>query len=141
LPQLSSRRDAASALRFLLRFGTLMLGAFIAAGALIYALRDYLILIIYSQQFLNASSLVLPQLVGDGLKLVTLLLYYYFLSRGRVLIVFACELALAVALYGLYLAFVASHGAAAPIYAFASAYAGVLLVMIGLLYLKERAAA
>jgi len=140
LPQLSSRREAASALRFLLRFGSLMLGAFITAGALIYALREYLLLFIYSEQFLNASSLVLPQLVGDGLKLITLLLYYYFLSRGRVLIVFAGELALAVALYGLYLAFVANYGAAAPIYAFASAYAGVPLVMIGLLYLKERAA-
>jgi O-antigen/teichoic acid export membrane protein len=141
LPQLSSRREAASAQRFLLRFGALMLGAFIAACALIYALRDYLLLIIYSEQFLKASSLVLPQLLGDGLKLITLLLYYYFLSRGRVFIVFACELVLAVALYALYLAFVASHGAAAPIYAFASAYAGVLLAMIGLLCLaKERAA-
>jgi O-antigen/teichoic acid export membrane protein len=141
LPQLSRLHQTASALRFLVRFGTLMQGVFIATCGLIYAMREYLLVIIYSEQFLNASSLVLPQLVGDALKLATLLLYYYFLSRGRALTVFICELALGVALYGLYLGLVPSHGAAAPIYAFAAAYAAVLLVMIGLLCVAQERAA
>ena len=140
LPQLSSRQEAAGALRFLWRFGVLLLCLFVAACGVIYAVRDYLLVIIYSEQFLAASNLVLPQLVGDTLKAATLLLYYYFMSRGRVLVVFVAELALGVALYALYLVLVPSYGTSAPIYAFAAAYAAVLLVMIGLLHFaKERA--
>jgi hypothetical protein len=61
------------------------------------------------------------------------------MSRGRVLIVFVAELALGVALYTLYLVWVPSYGTIAPIYAFAAAYAAVLLVMIGLLLLPRSA--
>jgi len=137
LPQLSTRSDAASALRFLLRFGSLLLSVFIAGCAVMYAVRDSLLLIIYSDQFLDASKLMLPQLVGDTLKTATLLLYYFFMSRGRVLIVFVSELALGVALYLLYLVLVPSYGAIAPIYAYASVYAAVFLIMIGWLHLTD----
>src|SRR5262249_36454309 len=96
LPQLSSRGETASALRMLFRFGALLLGVFIAGCGAIYAVRDYLLGIVYSEQFVVASNFMLPQLVGDTFKVATLLLYYYFISRGRVLIVFVAELALGV---------------------------------------------
>lgn len=134
LPQLSRRNEAASALRFLARFGTLLLGLFVVGCSLIYLARDYILLIIYSEEFLVASSLVLPQLIGDTFKVGTLLLYYYFMSRGRVLVVLVLELALGVMLYALYLILVPSYGVFAPIYAYAAAYAGVLLVATGLLF-------
>jgi O-antigen/teichoic acid export membrane protein len=137
LPQLSRRNEAASALRFLTRFGTLLLGLFVVGCSLIYLARDYLLVIIYSEQFLIASSLVLPQLIGDILKAATLLLYYYVMSRGRVLIVFLAELALGIALYVLYLVLVPSYEALAPIYAYAAAYAVVLFVMIVLLLVSR----
>ena len=141
LPQLASRHEPADARRFLLRFAAMMLGIFVLTCGAIYVLRDYVILIIYSEKFLNASNLVLPQLIGDTLKVATLLLYYYFMSRGRVLVVFVCELALGITLYALYLVLVPAYGAAAPIYAFAAAYDGALVVMIALLALvRERAA-
>jgi polysaccharide transporter, PST family len=137
LPQLSSRHEAASALRILLRFGALLLGVFVVVCGVIYAVRDQLLLIVYSEQFLTASNLVLPQLIGDTLKVVTLLLYYYLMSRGRVLIVFVSELALGVALYVLYLVLVPSFGAIAPVYAYAGAYAAVLLITTGLLHFVQ----
>src|SRR5262249_51872984 len=137
LPQLSRRNEAASALRFLARFGGLLLGVFVVGCSLIYLARDYLLVIIYSEQFLTASSLVLPQLVGDTLKTATLLLYYYVMSRGRVLVVFLAELGLGIALYGLYLVLVPSYEAIAPIYAYAAAYAAVLVVMIVLLFVSR----
>jgi O-antigen/teichoic acid export membrane protein len=133
LPQLSNRHERASALRFLVRFGAMLLGMFVVACGLIYSARNLLILVIYSEKFLAAASLFLPQLVGDTFKVGTLLLYYYFMSRGRVLIVFVLELALGVTLYVLYLILAPSYGAFAPIYAYAAAYAGVLLVTTGFL--------
>jgi len=137
LPQLSSQRDAASALRMLSHTGVRMLGLFVVVCGLIYIVRDYLILIIYSKQFLAAADLILPQLVGDTLKAATLLLYYYFMSRGRVLVVFISELVLGIAIYVLYLLLVPSHGAIAPIYAYAAAYAGALFLMTGLLLVAK----
>jgi O-antigen/teichoic acid export membrane protein len=134
LPRLSSLHEAARALRILLQFGALLLGVFVLGCGVIYAVRDHLLLIVYSEQFLTASNLVLPQLIGDTLKVTTLLLYYYLLSRGRVLIVFVSELALGVVLYVLYLVMVPSYGAIAPVYAYAGAYAAVLLVTTGLLH-------
>jgi polysaccharide transporter, PST family len=134
LPQLSNRHETSSALRMLLRFGLPLLGVFVAGCVAIYAVRNYLLLIVYSEQFLAAAEFLLPQLVGDTLKVATLLLYYFFMSRGRVLIVFASELTLGVALYVLYLVLAPSYGAVAPIYAYAASYAALLLVMLGLLY-------
>jgi O-antigen/teichoic acid export membrane protein len=133
LPQLSSRQESGAALRMLFGFGALLLGVFIMGCGAIYAVRDYLLTIVYSQQFLVASDFVLPQLVGETFKVATLLLYYYFMSRGRVLIVFIAELALGVALYLLYLLLAPSYETLAPIYAYASTYAALLLIMIGLL--------
>ena len=139
LPQLSNRHETASALRFLLRFGLLLLALFVIGCGLIYVLRDYLLLIIYSEQFLAASNLMWPQLVGDTIKVSTLLLYYYFMSRGRVLIVFFAELVLGVALIALYLVMVPSYGMTAPIYAYAVACSAVLVIMLGLLlFTNER---
>jgi len=140
LPQLSSRQDTTSALRVLFRIGAQLLSLLVAVCVLIYVARYYLILIIYSEEFLTASNLILPQLVGDVLKAATLLLYYYFMSRGRVLIVFVSEVALGIAIYVLYLILVPSHGAIAPIYAYATAYAGALFLMTGLLLVTKQAA-
>jgi O-antigen/teichoic acid export membrane protein len=140
LPQLSSRQDAMSALRVLFRMGAQLLGLLVAVCALIYAARYYLILIIYSEEFLTASNLILPQLLGDTFKAATLLLYYYFMSRGRVLIVFVSELALGTVIYVLYLIMVPSHGVIAPIYAYTAAYAGALLLMTGILLVTKQAA-
>jgi hypothetical protein len=66
-----------------------------------------------------------------------LLLYYYFMSRGRVLIVFIAELALGVSLYLLYLLLAPTYGTIAPIYAYALAYAALLFIMIGVLPIAE----
>jgi hypothetical protein len=104
---------------------------------MIYSVRDHLLLIVYSGQFLIASNLVLPQLVGDSLKVAFLLLQYYFMSREQMLIIFVSELMLGVALYTLYLVLAPSYGAIAPIYAYAAVYAALLLVMIALLHVAK----
>jgi len=137
LPQLSKRHEAASALRMLLRFGGLMLGVFVFAGGIIYFVRDYLLLTVYSKQFLIASDLVLPQLVGDSLKVAFLLLQYYFMSRQQMFIIFVSELMLGIALYVMYLVLAPFYGAIAPIYAYAAVYGALLLIMIALLLVAK----
>jgi polysaccharide transporter, PST family len=133
LPQLSKRHNSSDALRVLLRLGGLQLGMFIVASGTIYSLRDHVLLAVYSKQFLVASDLVLPQLIGDSLKVTFLLLQYYFISRQQTFVVFVSELILGLALYTLYLVLVPAYGVIAPIYAYAAVYAALVLLMIALL--------
>jgi O-antigen/teichoic acid export membrane protein len=138
LPQLSKRHDSAEALRVLLRLGGLQLGMFVIAGGMIYCLRDQLLMVVYSTQFMIASNLVLPQLVGDTLKVTFLLLQYYFMSRQQMFVIFVSELILGLALYALYLMLVPAYGVIAPIYAYAVVYAALVLVLIALLPVAKR---
>jgi O-antigen/teichoic acid export membrane protein len=133
LPQLSKRHNSEDALRMLLRWGGLQLGMFVIASGMIYFVRDYLLLAVYSKQFLIASNLVLPQLVGDSLKVTFLLLQYYFMSRQQMFVIFVSELILGLALYTLYLVLVPAYGIVAPIYAYAGVYAALALSLIALL--------
>ena len=137
LPRLAQRHEPASALGALARFGVPLLGMFGLACAAVYLTRDYLILLVYSREFLPASYLVLPQLVGDTLRVAALLPHYYFMSRGRVLIVFVSELTQGVALYVLYLALAPSYGALAPVYGHIGTYAFLLVFMLGLLHIAK----
>lgn len=140
LPQLSRRRGAADALRVLVHFGAPMLGMFVLACIAIYLARDYLILMIYSPAFLPAADLVPPQLVGDSLRVAALLLHYYFMSRGQILIVVASELTQGITLYILYLVLVPSYAAMAPVYGHVATYALLLALMLGFLCIAKRRA-
>ena len=133
LPKLSKLRSDAAALRVLRHFGASMLGIFFFAGITMYAVRHYVILIIYSQTFSPASDLVLPQLVGDGARIGTLLLQYYFMSRERFLIVMTLELMQGIALYSFYLIFAASYGAMAPVYSHVVTSGLMLSIAVGML--------
>jgi O-antigen/teichoic acid export membrane protein len=105
----------------------------VIASGMIYFVRDYLLLAVYSKQFLIASHLVLPQLVGDSLKVTFLLLQYYFMSRQQMFVIFVSELILGLALYTLYLVLVPAYGIVAPIHAYAGVYAALALALIALL--------
>jgi PST family polysaccharide transporter len=137
LPKLSKLQQDAAALRALGRFGASMLGMFFFAGITMYAVRHYVILIIYSQTFSPASDLVLPQLIGDGARIGTLLLQYYFMSRERVLIVMTLEVMQGIALYAFYLIFAASYGAMAPVYSHVAASGLMLSIAIGILRIAK----
>jgi hypothetical protein len=125
------------ALHALVGFGAPMLGTFILGCTAIYLARDYLIPIIYSAAFLPAADLVLPQLVGDTLRVTALLPHYYFMSRGHILVVIASELTQGAALYILYLALAPSYAVLAPVYSHVATYALLLALMIGLLVIEK----
>src|SRR5262249_4027575 len=138
LPQLSRLPERTAALARLARFGAWLVPAFILAGAVLYFIRAPVILIVYSRQFLPGSDLVLPQLTGDTLKVAALLLHYYFMSRGRVTIVFASELIQGGSLYLFYLGFAPAAGLSAPVYAGVATYACLVVLMLVLVWISGR---
>ena len=133
LPRLSRQHDSDIAIRTLVRFGAVLLPACMLGGAIIYFARDLVIPLVYSQQFQPASDLMLPQIVGDMLKIAVLLLHYYFMSRGRVAIVLLSEVMQGSLLYGFYRVLI-SNGALAPVYSHVLTYSSMLILMLGILY-------
>jgi O-antigen/teichoic acid export membrane protein len=130
LPQMARRRRSAEALQVLRRFALSLLPTFILAGAAIYLMREYVILIVYSRQFLPGSELILPQVTGDTLKVAFLLPHYYFMAQGRILIVMVSELAQGILLYIIYRVLAPLSGMSAPVYAHIATYALMLILMV-----------
>jgi PST family polysaccharide transporter len=133
LPNLSRRHNDVEAIRSLFRFGAILLPTCMLGGAAVYFARDYVISIVYSPQFQPASNLVLPQIVGDMLKIAVLLVHYYFMSRGRVAIILVSELMQGILLYGFYRVLV-STGGLAPVYSHVLTYSLLLILMLGILW-------
>jgi PST family polysaccharide transporter len=133
LPRLSRQHNDEYAIRSLVRYGAILIPTCMLAGGAIYLARDYIIPIVYSRRFQPATDLVLPQVVGDLLKITFLLMHYYFMSRGRVLIILASELMQGASLYGFY-RMIASSGALAPVYSHVLTYSLLLILMLGTLY-------
>jgi polysaccharide transporter, PST family len=135
LPLLSRRHDRSS-LPVLWRFDIALLSGFLALAGAVYALRNILLAAAYSERFLPAADLVLPQLMGDVLRVAALSISYYFISQGRLAIVTCAEVGRGAALYLFYYMLIADYGAAAPLYAHVATYAVFLAVMLGLLWLS-----
>ncbi len=125
--------------RVLWRFDIALLTAFMVMCGAVYAFRNVLLTAIFSEQFLPASDFILPQLMGDVLRVAGLSLSYYFIAQGRLAIASCSEVGRGVALYVFYLMFAAPCGAAAPLYAHVATYAVFLAVMLGLLLLPSAA--
>lgn len=82
LPRLSSLKDKSDFLKEVHFTSRVMffLSAFLAFS--VYLLRDYIILFLYSPEFLSARGLFFLQLIGDCLKLNNWVYSYPMLARG-----------------------------------------------------------
>ncbi len=72
---------------------------FIVGGLLLYFLRDYLILLIYSERFLVLSDLFLWQLVGDLFKVCSMILGYQFFAKKKTIAFLSTEVLSILILY------------------------------------------
>jgi O-antigen/teichoic acid export membrane protein len=133
LPLLARQEGEASAIRTLWRFDAPLLVGFAVTGGAIYAMRDALLSVLYSEQFLRASEFILPQLVGDLFRIAAWSLSYYFISRGQLLVASSYEVGRAAVLVLFYLVFAGSWGPAAPLFAHVATYTTLLAVLLGLL--------
>ena len=82
---------------------------------------------------------MLPQLCGDVFKIAGMLLYFYIVSRGRILSILVSDLLQGISLYVLYQILVRFYGPAAPVYSHAVNSALLLVMMLGLLARSQRA--
>lgn len=95
----------------------------VVSSLAVYFLRDYLIAILFSDEFYPARDLFAWQMVGNCLKVGSLIMSYYILSRASVAIFIMLELVYAVSFVLLSIFFVGTLGLEGVAVAYAASYA------------------
>ena len=83
LPQLSARTGSKK-LDLMKRYSLVFIALFAVGAVAFYLLREPVIRIAFSAEFLPAASFVAPQLVGDLAKVGSWVFVYYFISVSRI---------------------------------------------------------
>jgi antigen flippase len=134
LPQLAaSAPDDRS--RRLRHIATLTFGLFLAGTSVLFLLRDRILELAFSAAFADAGAYLVPQIVGDGFKLVSLLFVYYLMALNRASVLAAMELLQAGLILVAYLIIVPRVGDRAAVLSYALA---TFLVSVATLALVAR---
>ena len=129
MPRLAELKGAAE-LRRELGHGLLTAVPVVAVAALlIYLLRDWVTVTLYSDAFLPMTALFPFQLVGDVLKIAGWLFAYLMLARAMTTAYVVTEIMFAASFFALAVAFVAQYGLVGVTYAHAVNYLAYLIVV------------
>ncbi len=144
LPQLA-RASSETRRVVALRLGGVFVGLYLAGTVVYYLLRQQIILIAFSPEFLPATNLLLTQSLGDLCKIGTWVIVYTYVASGRLRVQVGAELAQAVltALVFVLLAPFGSDAVAVTSHAIACAAVLFGLAVVALMsrYLPSRASA
>jgi hypothetical protein len=94
-----------------------------------YLMRNFAIVLVFSQEFLPVGRLLPSQLVGDVFRIAAVTISYVFLSKGYRVIPILSELAQGVGLLVLTMMLMPAYREQAPVYAHLFVYAILFLFM------------
>ncbi|RCL29122.1 O-antigen translocase [Pseudomonas sp. AFG_SD02_1510_Pfu_092] len=101
LPRLSELCEANELRREIIQGYKLILPLTVAAGLVIYLLRDFIIHVLFSESFLPMRDLFAWQMVGDSLKVVSWLMAYLMLGKALTRLYLVTEILSTLSLYAL----------------------------------------
>lgn len=99
----------------------------------IYLLRNFIIKVVYTNEFLAMSSLFKWQLIGDFVKFIALVLSYQFLAKKQVRNYIFTEIISVLLFYGFSVYFINIYGVEGIVIAHVTRYVLYLLVVIYIL--------
>lgn len=139
LPQMSSRQRSERA-KYLFKISCVFAMLFLAGAATLLYLRDAVITLAFSVEYLPAAELIPMQLLGDFARICALLLVCYFLAEGRVWIQGLSDSFQAAATVGYFLLLTQSTlGLGATVLAHAAACISLLVLLAGIFWMSHRA--
>jgi len=130
LPRLSEIRTKVELRKELLYGYKILLPIVVALSFSMYLMRDFIILVLFSESFIQMRELFKWQLVGDVFKISSWLLSYILLSKVMTKEFIICEIIFAVSFSILTAVYVNSHGLLGVTYAYALNYIIYLMVMV-----------
>ncbi|AYG47457.1 O-antigen translocase [Pseudomonas sp. Leaf58] len=141
LPRIAAASDMRHVLKEWSGSVCALVGVLLAGFAVFYLMRDFLITLVFSSDFLPMKALLAPQMAGDVFRTIAASISYVFMARGLVRVSFAFELAQGVLLVGAFSWFFSTEGTMAPVYAHMVTYCFLSVVMaFGLLFWMRRKA-
>lgn len=130
LPKLSEITDKAKLRKELLHGYKIIMPIVIAMSAIIFFLKDFIIWLLFTEDFAPMRELFLWQLVGDVVKLAAWLIAYLMLAKAMTKTFITTEIAFSVSFVILSIWFVDQYGLIGMSYSFAVNYTIYFLVMI-----------
>ena len=136
LPKLSEITDKKALRGELLSGYKVILPIVMLVSAVIYILKDFIVYILFSDDFKPMIELFLWQLIGDVIKIAAWLLSYLMLAKAMTKRYMAVEVLFNVIFVGISIYMVNSYGLIGITYAFAASYS-IYFVTVFLLTKKE----
>lgn len=116
-----------------------LLSALLLGFIVLYGLRDFIVKLVFSDEFLPMTDYFLPQMVGDVFRTVASAISIIFMARGAVRVSILFEFAQGMFLFLAFMVLRDSFGAMAPVYAHVITYGLLSILMaIGLGYWFRR---
>ncbi|MDD3030670.1 MAG: O-antigen translocase [Alphaproteobacteria bacterium] len=117
LPRFSAQKTIEGLDREYGRVLAMLMPVMLCGFVALYALRDWVVKLLFSRSFEPMRDYFLPYMIGDTFRIVGLLCVYYALSRGARKILIGYELVMAFGLFAAGYLFVGPFGGMAPAYA------------------------
>ena len=116
-----------------------LLSALLLGFVVLYGLRNFIVKLVFSDEFLPMTDYFLPQMVGDVFRTVASAISIIFMARGAVRVSILFEFAQGMFLFLAFMVLRDSFGAMAPVYAHVITYGLLSILMaIGLGYWFRR---
>ncbi|GAA0789293.1 O-antigen translocase [Marinobacterium sediminicola] len=137
LPKLSELQEPADIKKEILQGYKIILPVTAACGLVIYLLRDYIIRVLFTAEFVEMEVLFGWQMVGDGIKIASLLLGYVIISKGKATFFILKELLISILFLLLVVLIVDRYYLQGVVHAYALTYT-VNLIVMGIYLHKQR---
>lgn len=122
LPKLSSIHDGPALRSELRSASSIILPVVAVMAAMLYFLRDWVLLLLFTPDFASASPLFLPQLVGDVVKIAAFLQSYIMIAKALTKAFLFSEFLFSLTYVGLVSVLTQEYGVVGAMYAFAANY-------------------
>lgn len=133
LPKLSGLKKPAEIKNEIIQGYKIILPVAAACGLSIYLLRDFIISVLFTQDFIPMRELFAWQMIGDTLKIGSWILAYLMLAKAMTRLYMVTEILFSVLFVGLSILFVDAYGLVGVTYAFALNYSIYLVAVFFLL--------
>lgn len=133
LPRLAEIRSAAEMKIEITKVYGVVLPLVIFGAGMIYILRDFIISLLFTPEFLPMRELFPWQLTGDVIKIGSWVIAYVMLGRAMVKTFVVTEIAFAIVFYCLSILFIGKFGIVGVPLAYAATYLGYWMLMAILL--------
>lgn len=134
LPRLSELKEPTEIRKEIIQGYKLILPVAAACGLVIYLLRDFIVGVLFTQDFVPMRELFAWQMVGDTLKIGSWILAYLMLGKAMIRLFIISEIVFAASFYGWVCLLTGVYGLEGVTMAHAANYAiywGVMSVFIG----------